>query len=64
VEGLRFAGDLGHDFSESIFSDLRHLVRRNSKYRLDKDFFEMSPENSEPEYTLTGRYQPEVTYGR
>ena len=24
---------------------------------------EMAPENSEPEYTLTGGYQPEVTYG-
>lgn len=30
---------------------------------LARDFMKMSPENSEPEYTLSGRYQPEVTYG-
>ena len=65
MEGLRFAGEeLSHDFSKGIFSDLRHLIRNKSKYRFDQDFYEMSPENSEPEYSQSGSYQPEVAYGR
>ena len=30
---------------------------------LVSDFNEMAPENSEPEYGMSGSYQPEVGYG-
>ncbi len=66
MEGLRFAGDeFGYDLKKDFQNPLRDLIRKErSSYAFNKDFYEMSPENSEPEYTMSGRYQPSVAYGR
>jgi hypothetical protein len=54
------AGLDGFDLDE-----MRRAFRRDKLVprSLAGDFMKMSPENSEPEYTLSGRYQPEVAYG-
>tara|TARA_B100000287_G_scaffold292905_1_gene276258 strand:+ start:5529 stop:5759 length:231 start_codon:yes stop_codon:yes gene_type:complete len=75
---MRLAGDLfDFDLTEGLTAGNIDSLRRG--FRADKmiprsltrGFYdikdiqrnEMAPENSEPEYTLTGAYQPEVTYG-
>ena len=65
MEGLRFAGDeIGYDLKKDLDNDLRHLIRKpRVGYSFGRDFMNVEPENSEPGYTLTGRYQPSVAYG-
>ena len=46
-------------------NNLRDLIRKpRSNYSFGSDFVSMAPEDSEPEYSMSGRYQPEVAYGR
>lgn len=54
------AGLDGFDLDE-----MRRAFRRDQLVprSLAGDFMKTSPENSEPGYTLSGRYQPEVAYG-
>tara|TARA_B100000579_G_scaffold412255_1_gene403829 strand:- start:9195 stop:9398 length:204 start_codon:yes stop_codon:yes gene_type:complete len=66
---IKFAGDdLNININEGISSgNLDSLVRmRVDKLfpNLEGSFNEMAPENSEPEYSQSGSYQPEVAYGR
>jgi|TARA_R100001443_G_C3299143_1_gene164800 hypothetical protein len=63
---MRFAGvDLGYDFGKDMDNNLRHLIRKErSGFDFDDSFYSMSPENSEPEFSMSGSYQPEVAYGR
>jgi hypothetical protein len=69
MEGLRFAGDmfdldLREGLKDNNLDSLRRVFRRDKLIpSLYKTFNEMSPENSEPEYTMSGSYQPEVAYG-
>jgi len=64
----RYGGDIFDiDLNEEISEpDLRSKMR----FRMDKmipsfdqAFNEMAPENSEPMYSRSGSYQPEVAYG-
>ena len=61
---LRLAGeDLGLDIREGLGRfDLDEMKRAFRRDKLIPRSL-MSPENSEPEFTLTGSYQPEVTFG-
>ena len=63
---MRFAGsELGYDLDKDLDNNLRDLIRKPlSGYSFGGDFYSMAPEDSEPEYSMSGRYQPEVTYGR
>lgn len=63
---MRFAGDeFDYDLKQDFKNELRDLIRKaRQTYNFGKDFIDMSPEHSEPEYTLSGRYQPSVAYGR
>ena len=63
---MRFAGsELGYDLDKDLDNNLRDLIRKpRSSYSFGGDFYSMAPEDSEPEYSMSGRYQPEVTYGR
>ena len=63
---MRFAGsELGYDLDKDLDNNLRDLIRKpRSDYSFGGDFYSMAPEDSEPEYSMSGRYQPEVTYGR
>jgi len=71
MEGLRIAGDVFDiDLRDGLKNDDIENLRRG--FRRDKmiprslltDFQnEMAPEYSQPEYTLSGSYQPEPTYG-
>jgi hypothetical protein len=63
---MRFAGsELGYDLDKDLDNNLRDLIRKpRSNYSFGGDFYSMAPEDSEPEYSMSGRYQPEVTYGR
>lgn len=63
---MEFAGEkLGYDLKKDFNTELRNLIRKErSTYAFGRDFLDMSPENSEPEYTMSGRYQPSVAYGR
>ena len=63
---MRFAGsELGYDLDKDLDNDLRDLIRKpRSSYPFGSDFYSMAPEDSEPEYSMSGRYQPEVAYGR
>lgn len=61
---LRLAGEgLGLDVREGMgrfdLDEMRRAFRRDKLIPRSL----MSPENSEPEFTLTGSYQPEVTFG-
>lgn len=63
-ELMRMAGaDLGLDIREGMgrfdLDEMRRAFRRDKLIPRSM----MSPENSEPEFTLTGSYQPEVTFG-
>ena len=66
----RMAGtDLGLDIRDGLspfnLNEMRRVFRRDKLIprSLQTGFNKMAPENSEPEYTLTGSYQPEITYG-
>ncbi len=61
---LRLAGaDLGLDIREGMgrfdLDEMRRAFRRDKLIPRSL----MAPENSEPEYSLSGSYQPEVAYG-
>lgn len=67
---LRLAGeDLGLDIREGMgrfdLDEMRRAFRRDKLIprSLEKDFNAMAPERSEPGFSLTGEYQPEVTFG-
>lgn len=67
MDEFRMAGtELGLDLREGLGSmDLDNLSRA---FRRDKLIprslsSDMKPENSEPEYSMTGSYQPEVAFG-
>lgn len=67
MDEFRMAGtELGLDLREGLGPmDLDNLSRA---FRRDKLIprslsSDMKPENSEPEYSMTGSYQPEVAFG-
>ena len=67
---FRLAGtDLGLDIREGLepfnLDEMRRAFRRDKLIprSLAKEFNQMAPENSEPEYSMSGSYQPEVSYG-
>lgn len=69
-ELMRMAGvDLGLDIREGLgrfdLDEMRRAFRRDKLIprSLAREMNEMAPEYSEPEYSMTGSYQPEVTYG-
>ena len=63
---MEFAGEkLGYDLRKDFNTELRNLIRKErATYAFGSDFLDIYPENSEPEYTMSGRYQPSVAYGR
>jgi hypothetical protein len=69
MDDLRFAGelfdlDLKKGLKGGNLDSLRRSFRSDKLIpSLQKTFNAMSPENSEPEYTMSGSYQPEVAYG-
>jgi len=70
VSEFRLAGeDLGLDIREGMgrfdLDEMRRAFRRDKLIprSLEKDFNAMAPERSEPGFSLTGEYQPEVTFG-
>ena len=67
---LRLAGeDLGLDIREGLgrfdLDEMRRAFRRDKLIprSLAGEMNKMAPEYSEPEYSMSGSYQPEVTYG-
>ena len=67
---LRLAGeDLGLDIREGSgrfdLDEMRRAFRRDKLIprSLAGEMNKMAPEYSEPEYSMTGGYQPEVAYG-
>ena len=67
---LRLAGeDLGLDIREGLgrfdLDEMRRAFRRDKLIprSLAGEMNKMAPEYSEPEYSMTGGYQPEVAYG-
>ena len=67
---LRLAGaDLGLDIREGMgrfdLDEMRRAFRRDKLIprSLAGEMNKMAPEYSEPEYSMTGSYQPEVAYG-
>ncbi|HCA36602.1 MAG TPA: hypothetical protein DEP13_08180 [Gammaproteobacteria bacterium] len=67
---LRLAGaDLGLDIREGLgrfdLDEMRRVFRRDKLIprSLSGEMNKMAPEYSEPEYSMSGSYQPEVTYG-
>ena len=67
---LRLAGaDLGLDIREGMgrfdLDEMRRAFRRDKLIprSLAGEMNKMAPEYSEPEYSMTGGYQPEVAYG-
>ena len=67
---LRLAGeDLGLDIREGLgrfdLDEMRRAFRRDKLIprSLAGEINKMAPEYSEPEYSMTGSYQPEVAYG-
>lgn len=67
MDEFRMAGtELGLDLREGLGPmDLDNLSRafRRDKLIPRSLMSDMKPENSEPEYSLTGSYQPEVAFG-
>jgi len=64
VSDLRLAGeDLGLDIRHGLapfnLNEMKRAFRRDKLIPRSL----MSPENSEPGFSLTGSYQPEVTFG-
>ena len=71
-ELMRMAGvDLGLDIREGLgrfdLDEMRRAFRRDKliprSLAGEMNMNQMAPEYSEPEYSMTGSYQPEVTYG-
>lgn len=67
---LRLAGEnLGLDIREGLgrfdLDEMRRAFRRDKLIprSLAGEMNKMAPEFSEPEYSMTGGYQPEVAYG-
>ena len=67
---LRLAGeDLGLDIREGMgrfdLDEMRRAFRRDKLIprSLAGEMSKMAPEYSEPEYSMSGSYQPEVAYG-
>ena len=67
---LRLAGeDLGLDIREGLgrfdLDEMRRAFRRDKLIprSLAGEMNKMAPEYSEPEYSMSGSYQPEVAYG-
>ena len=67
---LRLAGeDLGLDIREGLgrfdLDEMRRAFRRDKLIprSLAGEMNKMAPEYSEPEYSMTGSYQPEIAYG-
>ena len=67
---LRLAGeDLGLDIREGLgrfdLDEMRRAFRRDKLIprSLAGEMNKMAPEFSEPEYSMTGGYQPEIAYG-
>lgn len=67
---LRMAGtevgvDLRAGLRNGSLDELRRAARTDRVVpgSLMRDFHATAPERSEPGYTLSGRYQPEVAYG-
>ena len=67
---LRLAGEgLGLDVREGMgrfdLDEMRRAFRRDKLIprSLAGEMNKMAPEYSEPEYSMTGSYQPEVAYG-
>ena len=67
---LRLAGeDLGLDIREGLgrfdLDEMRRAFRRDKLIprSLAGEMNKMAPEFSEPEYSMTGSYQPPVAYG-
>lgn len=67
---FRLAGtDLGLDIREGLgrfdLDEMRRAFRRDKLIprSLSGEMNKMAPEYSEPEYSMSGSYQPEVTYG-
>ena len=67
---LRLAGeDLGLDIREGMgrfdLDEMRRAFRRDKLIprSLAGEMNKMAPEYSEPEYSMSGSYQPEVAYG-
>jgi len=70
VSELRLAGeDLGLDIREGMgrfdLDEMRRAFRRDKLIprSLAGEMSKMAPEYSEPEYSMSGSYQPEVAYG-
>lgn len=70
MDDLRLAGaDLGLDIREGMgrfdLDEMRRAFRRDKLIprSLAGEMNKMAPEFSEPEYSMTGSYQPEVAYG-
>ena len=70
MDDLRLAGaDLGLDIREGMgrfdLDEMRRAFRRDKLIprSLAGEMNRMAPENSEPEYSMSGSYQPEVAYG-
>ena len=70
MDDLRLAGaDLGLDIREGMgrfdLDEMRRAFRRDKLIprSLAGEMNKMAPEYSEPEYSMTGSYQPEVAYG-
>lgn len=69
-ELMRMAGtDLGLDIRAGLgrfdLDEMRRAFRRDKLIprSLSSEMNKMAPEYSEPGYSMTGAYQPEVTYG-
>ena len=67
---FRLAGeDLGLDIREGMgrfdLDEMRRAFRRDKLIprSLAGEMSKMAPEYSEPEYSMSGSYQPEVAYG-
>lgn len=70
MDDFRMAGtelelDIRDGLSPFNLNEMRRAFRRDKLIprSLVSDFNEMAPENSEPEYGMSGSYQPEVGYG-
>ena len=72
MDEFRMAGtDLGLDIREGLgrfdLDEMRRAFRRDKliprSLASEMNMNQMAPEYSEPEYSMSGSYQPEVTYG-
>ena len=65
LAGTELDLDIRDGLSPFNLNEMRRAFRRDKLIprSLETELNKMAPENSEPEYTLTGSYQPEITYG-